>query len=379
MSRVLVTGAGGFIGRHALPGLVAAGYEVHAVTSRPLLGGKPAAAAPPGAAEEEAAPEVRWHSADLLVPDSAARLVEAVRPSHLLHLAWYTEPGRFGTAAENLDWVAATAQLLRAFGEGGGRRAVVAGTCWEYAWERDTHCVEDAPPAGGGQAERVPAAGAVRMAPTPIDPATVYGAAKHAVHLLAERWASQVGVAFAWGRVFYVYGPHEHPARLVSGVARALLRGEEARCTDGLQVRDYLYAPEAGRAFAALLASEVTGPVNVASGELVRVADVVGAIAAAAGRPELVRLGALPQRPGDPERLTADVRRLREEVGFRPAVDLAEGARRTVAWWRRALAAPGTTGAPWAAPAPGSTQAAPAPTSAPQAVPAAARAPEAAP
>ena len=120
----------------------------------------------------------------------------------------------------------------------------------------------------------------------------------------------------------------------MSGVARALLRGEEARCTDGLQMCDYLYAPELGRAFAALLASGVTGPVNMASGEPVRVADVVSAIAAATGRPELVRLGALPQRPGDPDRLTADVGRLRDEVGWSPTVDLHEGAARTVDWWR---------------------------------------------
>ncbi len=344
MSRVLVTGAGGFIGRHALPGLAAAGHEVHAVTSRPLRGAAPAAVAglgddgavgsddltavsPPE--DGDLAPEVQWHSADLLAPGSAEALIATVRPSHLLHMAWYTEPGRFGTAAENLAWVGATLRLLRAFGEHGGRRAVAAGTCWEYVWERDTHCVEDARPATGDRAGR---------APTPLDPATVYGAAKRAVHLVAERWAPQVGVELAWGRIFYAYGPHEHPDRLVSGVARALLRGEEARCTDGLQVRDYVYAPELGRAFAALLASEVTGPVNMASGEPVRVADVVSAIAAATGRPELVRLGALPQRAGDPERLTADVRRLREEVGFRPAVGLAEGAERTVQWWRRTLA-----------------------------------------
>ena len=58
MSRVLVTGAGGFIGRHALPGLVTAGHEVHAVTSRS-----------PGDVDEELAVEVRWHSADLLAPE----------------------------------------------------------------------------------------------------------------------------------------------------------------------------------------------------------------------------------------------------------------------------------------------------------------------
>jgi nucleoside-diphosphate-sugar epimerase len=331
VSRVLVTGAGGFIGRHTLAPLVAAGLEVHAVTSRPLSGTPRACA---GAPEDpdRACPEVRWHHADLLAPRSAGALMREVEPSHLLHLAWHAQPGTRWSAPENLDWVHTSVQLLRAFGEVGGRRATIVGTCAEYAWGCRTHCVEDVP------RTRELAAGATAAVsrPTPVCPATLYGAAKHALHVLAERWAPQAGVELAWGRVFYAYGPHEHPTRLAGTVARALVRGEEAPCTPGTQVRDYLYTPELGGALAALLASQVTGPVNVASGEPVRVADVVEAIAAAAGRPELVRLGALPGRPDEPERLTADVRRLREEVGWSPSIGLREGVARTVEWWRKA-------------------------------------------
>jgi nucleoside-diphosphate-sugar epimerase len=146
-----------------------------------------------------------------------------------------------------------------------------------------------------------------------------------------------VGIELAWGRIFYVYGPHEHPARLASSVAQALVRGEPVKCTDGAQVRDYTYVSELGEAFAALLDSPVSGPVNMASGEPVRIADLVMALAAAAGRPDLVLLGALPRRAGEPERLTADVRRLRDEVGWSASVRLQEGAERTVEWWRREL------------------------------------------
>ncbi len=295
MNRVLVTGAGGFIGRHTLAPLSAAGLEVHAVTSRP------------------ASAAAICHHVDLLDSGSAAALMRAVCPTHLLHLAWYTQPGAFWAAAENIDWVQASLRLLRAFGQAGGRRAVLAGTCAEYRWQRATHCVE-------GQ--------------TPTCPATLYGAAKHGLHVVAEGWARQTGMALAWGRVFHLYGPHEHPDRLVSSVARALLRGEEARCTHGRQVRDFLYAPDLGAAFAALLLGEVRGPVNMASGEPTRVADVVSAIAQAAGRPDLVRLGALPVKPEEPEQLTAEVLRLREEVRWAPSVDLREGAERTVGWWR---------------------------------------------
>jgi nucleoside-diphosphate-sugar epimerase len=316
MSRVLVTGAGGFIGRHTLSALLAGGFEVHAATSSEPPSGAPA--------------QVLWHRADLLAPGAAEALVARARPSHLLHLAWATRPGAFWTAPENLDWVAASLALLRSFGESGGRRAVVAGSCAEYAWQRRTHCVEE----DWVDGTRV---GGTGVGGTPILPATLYGAAKHGLHVVAAAWARQTGASLAWGRVFHLYGPYERPERLAGGVARALVRGEEALCTHGGQVRDFLYAPELGAAFAALLASEVSGPVNMASGEPVRVADVVAALAAAAGRPELVRLGARPTGGGEPERLTADVKRLREEVGWSPSLDLREGAERTVHLWRSAL------------------------------------------
>lgn len=311
-----MTGAGGFVGRHTLRPLLDAGLEVHAVGLRLLAPELPS--------------DVLWHRADLLNPGAIHALVREVRPSHLLHLAWYTRPGAFWSAAENLDWVAGSLTLLRAFGELGGQRAVLAGSCAEYAWRPRTHCVEE---------RQISAVGDLREArmPTPTRPATLYGAAKHALHILAEAWARQADLALAWGRIFHLYGPHEDPARLVGGVARALLRGEEARCTHGRQVRDFLYAPELGAAFAALLACDVTGPVNMASGEAVRVADVVAAIAAAVGSPELVRLGALAADPQEPERLTADVGRLRDEVGWAPSLDLRGGAEETVSWWREAL------------------------------------------
>jgi nucleoside-diphosphate-sugar epimerase len=309
MRRVLLTGAGGFIGRHTLAPLLAAGMEVHALTST-----RPPAGAPPA---------VRWDRADLLVPEAAADLVREIRPSDLLHLAWYTRPGLYWTASENLDWVQASLRLLRAFGEAGGRRAVLAGTCAEYAWGRRTHCVENRPANPG----------------TPTVPATLYGAAKHGLHVVAEAWARQTGVPLAWGRIFNVYGPYEHPDRLVGGLARALLRGERAACSHGTQLRDYLYAPELGAAFAALLASEVEGALNMASGEPVPVAAAIAAIAAATGRPDLVRYGARPTGEREPESLTANVGRLREEVGWTPSVDLREGVSRTVEWWRHALVA----------------------------------------
>jgi nucleoside-diphosphate-sugar epimerase len=299
MSRVLVTGASGFVGRHTLEPLLAAGLDVHAVSCR----------RPP----EDAPAKVTWHRADLLACGSARTLIQRVRPSHLLHLAWYVRPGACWTANVNLDWVQASLRLLRAFGEAGGQRVTMAGTWAEYTWQSQTHCIEEV---------------------TPTCPSTLYGSAKHGLHIVADAWAKQAGLMLAWGRVFCLYGPHEHPDRLAAAVARALLRGEAVACSDGHQIRDFLYASDLGAALVALLLSEVAGPVNMASGEPVAVADVISAIAEEAGNPELVRLGARPMVLREPERLTADVRRLREDVGWSPTIGLREGAARTVRWWR---------------------------------------------
>ena len=73
---------------------------------------------------------------------------------------------------------------------------------------------------------------------------------------------------------------------------------------------------------------------NIGSGEPVTVREVVEAVAAAAGRPDLVRAGALPQREGEPPEIVADATRLHGEVGFAPRHPLAEGVEGTVAWWR---------------------------------------------
>jgi nucleoside-diphosphate-sugar epimerase len=52
------------------------------------------------------------------------------------------------------------------------------------------------------------------------------------------------------------------------------------------------------------------------------------------GRPELIRRGSLPMRPGEPRRLVADIARLRDEVGYRPRIALADGLAATVRWWQ---------------------------------------------
>ena len=298
MEKVLITGATGFLGRHCLAPLLARAAEVHSAT-------RSAATRPDS--------RFHAHSVDLLDNDQVSAMLAEIRPTHLLHLAWITTPGAYWASPENARWVAAGEHLMRTFAANGGRRAVFAGSCAEYDW----NC------------------GPCRETTTPLRPTSIYGESKNNLRLRVEAIVRETGISAAWGRMFFLYGPHEHPQRLVASVIRSLLNGLPARCSAGTQQRDFLHVQDAADAFVALLASAVEGSVNIASGQAVAIRELATILAAQLGRPDLLRLGELPTNPADPPCVVANVRRLKDEVAWTPRFGLEAGLTDTIAWWTR--------------------------------------------
>ncbi len=301
--RVLVTGASGFLGSPCVRLLVDRGWEVHGVSKR----------------EQPPQDGLHWWRADLLEPGAGSELVEAVRPSHLLHLAWSVNVGNWITHLDNYRWVSSSLELLGAFASQGGRRAVFAGTCAEYSWKEGS--------------------GVCSEAVTPLEPATTYGLCKRALSELFNDFFSgtEGGVNGAWARLFFLYGPGEAPRRLVPSVIGNLLAGREAPCSHGLQKRDYLFVLDAAEGLVRLLDSEVEGAINLAAGEAIAVGDLVRELARRLGREELLRLGAIPTAADDPPLLVAETTRQREELDWKPSWTLGAGLEHTIAWWRSKL------------------------------------------
>jgi nucleoside-diphosphate-sugar epimerase len=268
----LVTGAGGFIGRRTLQPLRDAGFTLH-TTGRGAIG--------PWA--------VRHHRCDLLDARAVADLVAAVRPTHVLHLAWDVSPGQYWHAPANAKWADASVALARACAAHGVARFVGVGSCAEY------------------DADHAP--GRPRREADPIRPATAYGAAKARAFDALSALFAQAGVSFAWARLFSLHGEGEYAERLHPSVLRALVRGEPIVLTAGHRVRDYLEVGEAGRVLAHLLDDPCEGPINVASGEPQRIADIARGLARARGLEHLV-IDASPAG-ASPDVLIADVDRLR--------------------------------------------------------------------
>ncbi len=340
--RVLVTGAGGFIGRRSVAPLQAAGFEVHAVRSPggedgalagALAGARAGAHAGARVAERggaragaRAAPfpaGVLIHRADLLDARAIDALIRAVQPSHLLHFAWIATPGEYWRSAENYRWLAAGTHLLKAFHRGGGVRAVMAGSCAEYDWSKAGVCHERSTPLAGGRN------------PSHASP---YAECKIAMSRVLEQFGHAHRLSTAWGRIFFQFGPGEDPRRLVSSVIIDLLCGREAACTQGTQIRSFLHVDDVGAAFAALLGTNIEGAVNVGSAEAIAIADLLGRIGDRIGRRDLIKLGARAMPPAEPPLLVPDIGRLRAEVGFEPRWTVDTGLDDTIHWWRGALA-----------------------------------------
>ena len=249
-------------------------------------------------------------AADLLDSAATGAVLERLRPRILVHCAWTTEHGRYWHDAEaNRRWVAASLDLARAFAAAGGDRFVGIGSMAEYDWTAPQPMSEAA---------------------TPLAPATAYGRAKLELWRNLEKLAANSELAVAWARPFLVYGPNEDRRRFVSYIASSVLAGDIASCGGGDRLRDYMDVRDVGRAIATLALSPVTGAVNIASGEPVTLGAVARTVGALAGDERLVALGARPDPDGDPAVLTADIRRLRDEVRFSSRISLEQGLADTV-------------------------------------------------
>ena len=296
-----MTGAGGFVGSRVARRLLADGHDVCALmrpsTSRARL--------------EGVEDRLTFVAGDVGHVDGWRDAVAAWQPDACIHTAWYAEPGKYLDSKLNLDGLRNGLALLEEMAAIGCKRVVMTGTCFEYDLEGGT-LTED----------------------TPVKPRTLYAACKLALGVVAAQRAAQLGVAFAWGRIFYVYGPYEDPRRLVPALTLALLRGERFAATTGEQLRDYIHVDDIASAFVALAATGSSGVFNICSAEPATIKQLMLEVGRLLGREELIAFGARPPGAYEPAVIRGDNSRLRAATGWAPARTLHQGLAETVEWWR---------------------------------------------
>jgi nucleoside-diphosphate-sugar epimerase len=182
------------------------------------------------------------------------------------------------------------------------------------------------------------AAGVCAESTTPTRPTTLYGACKGALASIVTSAGPTLGLSCGWARVFWLYGPHEPPGRLVSSVIENLLAGRSVAVSARAQ-RDFLHVRDVAAGLAALLETHVEGPVNIGSGVPVSVGHIAKRIGSLLAREDLILMHERKESSEEPLVVVADVQRLTSEVGFRPTLDLETGLRETIDWWRATTAA----------------------------------------
>jgi UDP-glucose 4-epimerase len=295
--RVLVTGASGFIGARLCERARDLGAVVHGVSRRP---------------SPDASPALRWEHADLADEASTRALVRRVQPDVVLHLASEVSGDRSPRVVLPMlhaNLVAAV-NLMLACHEAGCLRVVLAGSMEE-------------PDLGDAEA----------VAQSP------YAAAKWAALTYARTFRALYGLPVVHLRIFMVYGPGQRDLRkLIPYVASSLLRGEAPELTSGEREVDWIYVDDVVDAF---LAAAVTpgaegSSLDIGSGELVRVREVVARLRRLIGGDVEPSFGALPDRRLERVRV-ADPATAAAAIGWRPRTPLDQGLTRTVEFYRAEL------------------------------------------
>jgi len=292
-TRVLVTGASGFLGSHLVQRLRSAGAEIYALSRSP---------------RESSERHLQWLSADLGDWRATSELLATTRPDLVFHF------GGFVTATPDIGAVrptfesllGSTVNLLTAATELGCRRVILPGSMME------------------------PPATAVDV--TPMSP---YMTAKWAASTYARMFHALYRTPVVIVRPSMTYGPGQPRTRLVPHVLAELLRGEAPKMSSGKMEADWTYIDDMTDGIvAAALAPGVDGlTIDLGTGHITTAREVVELVVELLGTSIRPVFGALPDRPGERSH-AADTRTARERLGWTAATSLREGLRRTIEWFQ---------------------------------------------
>lgn len=307
--KVLVTGGAGFIGSHVVDVLLQAGHQVSIVDNLWSQG---------GGRIENVNPQARFYNMD--VRDAAlAETFEKERPDAICHLA-AQHSVKISTDDPTHDAqvnILGLINLLQCATRFGSKRVVFSSSGATY-----------------GTAEKMPV-----DENTPQRPESPYGITKMASEYYLRFWKEAHGVDFTALRYGNVYGPRQDPtgeAGVIAIFARQILLKETVRIDwDGEQQKDYVYARDVARANLLALTRGSGQAYCIATGKGTSVNALYRGLAKCIGHE--TKIAQAPKRPGDIYLTYFDCRKAEKELDWKPEVDLEEGLRLTVEFFKTGL------------------------------------------
>lgn len=286
---VLVTGASGFIGEHLCDRLVSNGAEVHGISRI-----------------EQLSSSIHWWQGDGSNLEDMRRILTAVKPDVIFHLASYVSGDRslkaiLPTLHSNLI---STVNLLTLVAEMGCRRIVLAGSLEEPS-------------------------GDMAIASSP------YAAAKWSASVYTQMFHQLYQVPVVGTRLFMVYGPAQKDVnKLIPYVTLSLLRGKAPKLSSGKRQVDWIYVSDVvdGLMAAAQTVGVEGENFELGSSKLTPISTVVDCLNQLIDPSIQPLFGALPDRPMEQVR-TANITNAIARLGWHPQTSLEDGLAQTVAWY----------------------------------------------
>jgi UDP-glucose 4-epimerase len=288
-TKVLITGASGFLGGHLAERLAAAGASLHLASRSPAPPGVPGC----------------WHQQDLSEPGGTEQLLRQVEPELIFHL---TSESRGGTELDKVlptfrnDLTCAVNCMVAATSIR-CRRTIIVGSLEEPF-------------------------GVTRIALTP------YAVAKQATRIYTEFFRSAYGLPLVMVTLFMTYGPRQKPFKVIPYTILKLLKGEQPRLSSGNRLVDWVYIDDVIDCFVSMgVAAGVDGrSFEIGSGELISIASVANLIASLMPGSKEILFGAEPDRGHD---RVSNIALAKEIFGWQPQTSLRRGLEATIDWYRR--------------------------------------------
>lgn len=319
--KALVTGAAGFIGSHLVDRLLADGEEVLGIDD--LSSGRLSNL---NGARHGRLGKFTFQRVDIR-STALGDLIARARPEVIFHLAAQVDVRRslkdpIHDAMINLI---GTVNLLHAASKAGTRKIVFTSS---------GGCIYGEP-----DPSRLPVTEEQVFLPEAM-PESPYGVSKKVALDYLRYFKAMQGLDYTALALSNVYGPRQEPAseiglegQVVAIFCRKMLGGRP--CTiygDGKQTRDFCFVDDVVAAFLAARDQGSGELVNVGTGVELSVDELYRALAELTGtRFEPVYA---PARPGELQRIAVDPSKAAQVLGWKPQVDLADGLKQTVAWFR---------------------------------------------
>jgi UDP-glucose 4-epimerase len=304
--KILVTGGAGFIGSHVVDAYIAAGHEV-AVLDNMSTG-----------REDNVSSDARVHRVDVRDLDQVQKAIAAFKPEVVNHHAAQSEVPR-SVADPGYDAqvnVVGGLNVLRASVDNGVRKVIFSST-------------------GGalyGEPDIVPA-----DEDHPIRPLSPYGTSKFAFEQYLGTFERTFGLTFTTLRYANVYGPRQdffaEEGRVVAIFASRMIEGKPVTIDgDGTQSRDMIHVGDVAMSNIAALDRGDGGTYHVSTGVPIMINDLFRKLALLTEYRQEPRFG--PARKGDVYRIALDNSRAAKQLGWEPRIQLEEGLRLTVDYFR---------------------------------------------